>query len=106
ETILGWHRRLIEKKFDGSKNHAPGKGASTAKEIEDLVVTLARDNRSWGYRRIVGALSNLGHVVSHQTVANFLKRHDIAPAPERDKTMSWPQFIRSPLEVLAAAAFF
>src|SRR5262245_61299763 len=42
ETILGWHRRLIAKKFDGSKNRAPSKGASTAKEIEDLVVQLAR----------------------------------------------------------------
>jgi putative transposase len=106
ETILGWHRRLIAKKFDGSKNRAPGKGASTAKEIEDLVVQLARDNRSWGYRRIAGALSNLGHIVSHQTVANFLKRHDIAPAPERDKTMSWQRFIRSHLEVLASVDFF
>ena len=105
ETILGWHRRLIAKKFDGSKNRAPGKGASKAKEIEDLVVQLARDNRSWGYRRIAGALSNLGHIVSHQTVANFLKRHDIAPAPERDKTMSWQQLIRSHLEVLASVTF-
>jgi hypothetical protein len=39
-------------------------------------------------------------------VANFLKRHDIAPAPERDKTMSWQQFIRSHLEVLASVDFF
>jgi HTH-like domain len=101
ETVLGWHRRLIAKKFDGSKNRLVGKGASTLKEIEDLIVQLARENRNWGYRRIVGALSNLGHEVSHQTVANLLKRHNIAPAPERAKTMSWQQFIRSHLEVLA-----
>src|SRR5262245_50512599 len=70
ETILAWHRRLIAKKFDGSKQRAAGKAASTAKDMEDLVVQLARENRSWGYRRIAGALSNLGHDVSHQTVAN------------------------------------
>jgi hypothetical protein len=58
-------------------------------EIQELVLQLARENRSWGYRRIAGALSNLGHEVSHQAVANLLKRHDIAPAPERGRTMSW-----------------
>ena len=106
ETILGWHRRLIAKKFDGSENRSPGKGGSTSDQIEELVLQLARENRTWGYRRIVGALRNLGHEVSHQTVANVLKRHDIAPAPERGRTMSWREFIRSHLEVLAAVDFF
>jgi transposase InsO family protein len=59
-----------------------------------------------GYRRIAGAPSNLGHEVSHQTVANVLKRYDIAPAPERGRTMSWREFIRSHVEVLAAVDFF
>jgi hypothetical protein len=68
---------LIARKFDGSKNRPPGKGASTSGEIEELVLQLARENRSWGYRRIAGALSNLGREVSRQTVANLLKRHDI-----------------------------
>ena len=104
ETILAWHRRFIAKKFDGSKNRSPGKGGSTSDKIEELVLQLARENRSWGYRRIAGALSNLGREVSHQTVANVWKRHDIAPAPER--TMSWREFIRSHTEVLAAADFF
>jgi putative transposase len=106
ETVLGWHRRLIAKKFDGSKNRAPVKPPATAEEIEGLVLQLARENRSWGYRRIAGALSNLGHDVSHQTVTNLLKRHDIAPAPERGKTMSWREFIRSHMEVLASVDFF
>ena len=83
ETILGWHRRLVAKRFDGSKNRSPGQGGSTSDPIEELVLQLARENRRWGYRRIAGALSNLGHEVSHQTVANVLKRPDIAPAPER-----------------------
>jgi len=82
ETILGWHRRLITKKFTGSKNRSPGKGGSTKDKIEELVLQLAKENCTWGYRRIAGALSNLGHEVSHQTVVNVLKRHDTALAPE------------------------
>jgi transposase InsO family protein len=97
---------LIAKKFDGSKNRSPGKGGSTSDEIKELVLQFARENRTWGYRRIVGALSNLGHDVSHQTVANVLKRHDLAPAPERGRTLSWREFIRSHMEVLAAVDFF
>jgi len=72
ETILAWHRRLIPTKFDGSNKRPPGKGGSTRDEIEELVLQLARENRTWGYRRIAGALSNLGHQVSHQTVANVV----------------------------------
>ena len=106
ETILGWQRKLIAKKFDGSKNRSPAKNGSTSDELEVLVLQVARENRTWGYRRIAGALSNLGHQVSHQTVANVLKRHDIAPAPERGRTTSWGEFIRSHMEVLAAVDFF
>src|SRR5271166_6103723 len=70
ETILAWHRRLIAKKFDGSKHRSPGNDGSTSDKIEELILQLARENRTWGSRRIAGALSNLGHEVSHQTVAN------------------------------------
>ena len=106
ETILGWHRRLIAKKFDGSKLRAPRQLASQSQKMEELILQMARENRSWGYRRIAGALSNLGHAVSHQTVANLLKRHDLAPAPQRGKRMSWREFIRSHLAVLASVDFF
>ena len=78
----------------------------TPKSLENLVLQLARENRSWGYKRIVGALDNVGHQVSRETVANILKRHGMAPAPERDKRMLWKDFIRSHLEVLAAVDFF
>jgi transposase len=55
-------------------------------ELEALIVRMAQENRSWGYDRIVGALANLGLTVSNQTVGNVLKRHGIAPAPERKTT--------------------
>ena len=77
ETILGWHRRLVAKKFDGSKNRQyPGRPRVDA-DIEELVVRLAQENKSWGYDRIAGALANLGHEVSDQTVGNILRRHGI-----------------------------
>jgi len=50
ETLLAWHRRLIAGKYDGSKKRFPGR-PRTAKEIETLVVRLANENRTWGYRR-------------------------------------------------------
>jgi len=83
-----------------------GVRAPTGQAIEDLVLQLARENRSWGYRRIVCALSNLGHEISHQSVANVLKRHGLAPAPERGKRTLWKDFIRSHWETLAAVDFF
>ena len=89
ETVLGWHRRLVAKKFDGSKNRQyPGR-PRIATDIEELVVRLAQENKSWGYDRIAGALANLGHEMSDQTVGNILKRHGIPPAPERKKTTTW-----------------
>ena len=58
ETLLGWHRRLIAQKYDGSRQRGRGRPRKS-EEIEDLVVRMAKENRSWGYRRIQGALSNL-----------------------------------------------
>ena len=85
ETILGWHRKLIARKFDGSKQRRSVGRPATGPRIEDLIIQFARENRSWGYRRIVGALSNLGHEISHQTVANVLQRHGLMLAPERGR---------------------
>jgi putative transposase len=67
---------------------------------------LAQENRSWGYDRIAGALGNLGYTISAQTIGNILKRHGISPAPERQKTTTWKEFIRTHLEVLVATDFF
>ena len=58
ETILKWHRRLIAKKFDGSKFRRRHGRPPTSPEIEELVVRMAKDNPSWGYGRIAGAIRN------------------------------------------------
>jgi hypothetical protein len=67
---------------------------------------MARENPSWGYDRIVGAMANLGHKVSDQTVGNILKRHDIPPAPKRKMGTSWKDFIRAHMAVMVGTDFF
>src|SRR5215831_877525 len=105
DTLLAWHRRLVAQKFDGSHRRAyPGR-TRISPEVEALVVRLARDNRCGGYDRIAGALANLGHAISDRTVGNILRRHNIAPAPERSRTTTWQEFIRSHTNVLAGADF-
>ena len=106
ETILGWHRKLITRKYDGSRNRPPNPGAKPSQEIEQLVVQLACQNKRWGYRRLAGALSNLGHDISDQTVKNILRRHGIAPAPKRSQITSWKDFLAAHMDVLAGCDFF
>jgi putative transposase len=106
ETLLAWHRKLIAKKFDGSQQRKTLGRPPIDAELEALVVRLAQENRSWGYDRIVGALRHLGYTISDQTVGNILKRHGMSPAPERQKTRTWNEFIRTHLDVLVATDFF
>jgi putative transposase len=106
DTILAWYRRLIAHKFDGSNHRLyPGR-PRVGREVTDLIVRMARENSSWGYNRIVGALANLGHVVSDQTVGNILQRYGIAPAPKRSQSTTWKQFIAAHMDVLAGTDFF
>src|SRR5262249_40934405 len=78
-----------------------------AEEIEQLVVQMAEDNPTWGYRRIQGALANLGHHIHKLTVRTILRRHHLEPAPQRRKAgMSSAQFLKLHWEVLAATDFF
>jgi len=66
---------------------------------------MARDNRSWGYTRIQGALANLNHKVGRGTIANVLKRNGIEPSPERSKRTTWSTFLKAHWKVLAASDF-
>ena len=65
----------------------------------------AKENRSWGYRRIQGALANLGHAVSDTTVANVLKENGLEPAPLRRKRTPWKEFLKAHWDQLAAVDF-
>jgi putative transposase len=106
DTILAWHRHLVALKFGGSQKRRSAGRPTLDAELEALVVRLAQENHSWGYDRIVGALANLGYTISDQTVGNILKRHAIPPAPEREQTTTWKEFIRTHMEGLVATDFF
>jgi putative transposase len=105
ETLLAWHRKLIALKYDGSRQRGPGR-PRTASEIEALVLRLAEENRDWGYRRIQGALSHLGHTIARSTISDILKRHGIEPAPERNRKTTWKEFLTRHWELIVAADFF
>ena len=106
DTILGWYRKLVARKFDGSKSRRyPGRPRIDG-EIEQLVVRMADENSDWGYDRIVGALANLGYRLSDQTVGNILQRQGIPRAPERQRRTTWTDFIRAHMSVLAGTDFF
>src|SRR5260370_14313933 len=77
-----------------------------ASDIEALIVRFARENFGWGYDRIIGALANLGHTVSDQTVGNVLRRYGIPPAPKRSQNTTWKDFIAYHMAVLAGTDFF
>jgi hypothetical protein len=106
DTILTWYRKQLARKFDGSKERRTPGRPRLDRAIEELIVRMAEENCDWGYDKIVGALANLGHEVSDQTVGNVLQRHGISPAPERKRPTTWAEFIRAHLAVLAGTDFF
>ena len=106
DTILGWYRKLIAHKFDGSKARRTHGRPRMDEEMESLVVRMAKENPSWGYDRMVGAMANLGYTLSDQTVGNILwsSRH-----PSRPQTKAPYELERlhpSHLDVLAGTDFF
>jgi putative transposase len=106
DTILGWYRKLVACKFDGSRARRGPARPRIKREVEQLIIRMASENRVWGYDRIAGALANLGYQISDQTVGNVLRRHGLPPAPERKRTTTWAAFVRTHLALLAGTDFF
>jgi len=105
DTLLRWYRNLVAAKYDGSRQRGPGR-PRTKPDIVRLVIRMARENPSWGYTRIRGALFNLGHEVARNTIKSILKENGLEPAPERGRHSSWHTFIKSHLGAIAGADFF
>ncbi len=105
ETILAWYRKFVARKHDHSAKRGPGRPRKPD-ELRALIVRLAEENIGWGYTKIMGALANLGHIVSRGTIANVLTEHGIIPAPERGKKTKWRDFLRTHWDVLGATDFF
>lgn len=103
DTILRWHRDLLKRRHAATcvpkrRGHPP-----VIRSIRALILRLARENSSWGYRRIHGELAALGIRVAASTVWEILKEHGIPPAPERQNT-TWADFLRSQAGALLADA--
>jgi len=105
DTLLRWYRTLIANKYDGSITRRPGR-PKTAAELEQLIVRIARENSSWGYTRIQGALYNLGHDIGRNTVKRILFDNGIDPVPLRHRGMSWATFLKAHWGAIAATDFF
>ena len=105
DTILRWYRRLVAKKYDGSKTRRPGR-PPTKPDIAALVSRMATENPTWGYTRIRGGLKHLGHEVARNTIKAILKDRGIEPAPQRGTKMPWKTFLAAHWDGLAAADFF
>jgi transposase InsO family protein len=103
DTILGWYRRLIAQKYDGSKNRGPGR-PRTRQDIVTLVLRMARDNPTWGYTRIRGGLRNLGLNIGRTTIARILAEHGVDPATMRPER--WSTFLAAHWGAICGGDFF
>jgi putative transposase len=105
DTVLRWHRDLLRRHHaKQSRPKRPGR-PPTVRSITALILRLARENPSWGYRRIHGELATLGIKVAPSTVWEILNANGIAPAPQRDR-QTWATFLRSQAHAILAADFF
>jgi putative transposase len=104
-TMLAWFRELAARKYDSSeaRRGRPPK----PKDVRKLVIRLATENRRWGYTKIRDALrTGLGIEIGRTTVANILAEAGIEPAPEREKSRTWKDFMKAHWDSLCGCDFF
>jgi putative transposase len=104
-TILRWHRGIVRRRWARRSRQGRSGRPPTGRNVRSLVLRLARENESWGYRRIHGELAGLGVTVAPSTVWQILKDAGIDPAPRRDGP-GWLQFLRSQAQGILALDFF
>jgi len=104
-TILRWHRDIVRRRWARRSRRGRSGRPATHRRVRSLVLRLARENDSWGYRRIHGELAGLGLKAAPSTVWQILKDAGVNPAPRRDGP-SWAQFLRSQAQGILALDFF
>jgi transposase len=104
-TILRWHRDIVRRQWARRSRQGRSGRPATHRKVRSEVLRLARENESWGYRRIHGELAGLGITVAPSTVWQILKNAGIDPAPRRDGP-DWAGFLRSQAEGILALDFF
>ncbi|MFG2847110.1 integrase core domain-containing protein [Kitasatospora sp. NPDC048296] len=104
-TVLRWHRDLLKRRHAATCAPKRRGRPPTVRSVRALVLRLARENSSWGYRRIHGELAALGIKVAASTVWEVLREHGIPPAPERQST-NWADFLRGQADALLACDLF
>jgi len=92
-TILRWHRDIVRRRWGHLSRRGRFGRRGTHRKVRSVVLQLARENESWGYRRIHGELAGLGITVAPSTVWEILKNAGIDPAPRRDGP-GWAGFLR------------
>ena len=102
ETLLRWHRDLVRRKWIYA--HRPGRPSIPAGTVA-IILRLARENPTWGYRRIQGELARIGVALAPSSVWAILHRHNVDPSPMRAGP-SWKEFLRSQASSALACDFF
>jgi putative transposase len=104
-TILRWHRDIVRRSWARRSRRGRSGRPAVRRDVRSVVLRLARENESWGYRRIHGELAGLGITVAPSTVWQILKNAGISPAPRRDGP-GWAEFLRSQARAILALDFF
>jgi transposase len=104
-TILRWHRDIVRRRWARRSRRGRSGRPPARRRVRFVVLRLARENESWGYRRIHGELAGLGIMMAPSTVWQMLKSAGIDPAPRRDGP-GWPAFLRSQAQGILALDFF
>jgi putative transposase len=104
-TILRWHRDIVRRRWSRRSRQGRSGRPATHRKVRSVVLRLARENESWGYRRIHGELAGLGVTVAPSTVWQILKNAGIDPAPRREGP-GWAEFLRSQAQGILALDFF
>src|SRR5713226_2988990 len=105
ETLLGWHRALVRRKWAAfARRHGPGR-PRIDEECRQLILRLARENPRWGYMRIRGELIKLGYAVSATSIRNMMQKHGVPTSSQRS-CLSWREFLRAQASAIVATDYF